>query len=255
MRIIKQSHKILSLTQHIHWKDPIKFLEFCGRTCYASQDKAKPGSAPRLVKALIKSGHHSVLEHVNISVRFTTDRGVTHELVRHRLCAFSQESTRYNKDQDLRFILPVWMEDLKEKFLHKDITMKGIKSLLFYIPKEHYIWVRAMADAESKYKGLIQKYGWSPEKARSVLPNSLKTEIIVTANVREWRHILSLRAVGTTGRPHPQMKALMIPLLEELNKKMPVLFEDLYKEYLERKIKEISSDSPQREEAVEENPS
>ena len=223
MKIIDQSHEILHM-------DDTGRIEQAGRTCYKSEDKmgcAQPvgecdytfdaaasvcrncgsNSAPRFVKMLIKRGHEAMLEHGSATVKFVTNRGVTHELVRHRLCAFGQESTRYVKyDGEMEFIRPVWLID--------DLCIGA------------GAWKIAMLEAETSYKFLLDQ-GWRPEQAREVLPNSLKTEIVVTANYREWRHIFKLRAIGTTGKPHPQMQALMLPVLEEFKEKLPALFGDL----------------------------
>ena len=221
MKIIEQSHEILRM-------DGSDLIERAGRTCYKSEDKIgcadetvrKNGqcfspegccgcpshSSARFVRMLIKRGHEAMLEHGGATVRFVTNRGVTHELVRHRVASFGQESTRYVNygGKELVFIRPVWTD--------------------FYMDKLG--WEEAMRNAEHSYKKLIE-YGWRPEQAREVLPNSLKTEIVVTANYREWRHILKLRAIGTTGKPHPQMQALMLPLLKEFKTKMPAMFGDL----------------------------
>ena len=199
MQLIDQSHEILAY-------DGLELIERAGRTCYKSEDKISEESAPKFVRQLIKRGHEAMLEHGGATVRFVTNRGVTHELVRHRVAAFAQESTRYVKyDGGMEFIKPVWLDS-------KPIGRK--------------FWTAAMKVSEWAYRALI-KVGWMPEEAREVLPNSLKTEIVVTANYREWRHILNLRAIGTTGRPHPQMQALMLPLLAEFKEKLPALFEDL----------------------------
>ena len=247
MVIIEQGHEILKM-------DDAVLIERAGRTCYKSESKigctlkgtACPHKLPvpcglnigavaeceyhssfAFAEKVLKSGHHSVIEHANATVHFTTDRGVTHELVRHRLCAFSQESTRYcdyNKSGDIQFIKPVWWDDCKN--LDEPIN----PSIVLYEPLDCVTpekrWIITMIEAEEHYK-YLRREGWAPEKARSVLPNSLKTEIVVTANFREWRHILSLRAIGTTGKPHPQMQALMIPLLEEFKNKCPAVFGDL----------------------------
>ena len=162
----------------------------------------------------VASGHHSVIEHANISVRFICDRGVTHELVRHRLAAFSQESTRY-------------ANYAKDKF-GNEITV--IKPLFWDEQDQNYqTWLQAMDMAEKAYMTLLEN-GAKAQEARSVLPNSLKTEIVMTANLREWRHVLNLRC----GRPsHPQIRQIMLPLLAEFNKLLPVLFNDLYEKYAE----------------------
>lgn len=186
---------------------PLEIIERAGRTCYKSEDKITPTSAGRFVRGVVKAGHESVIEHVSASVRFTTSRSVTHELVRHRLCAFSQESQRYvnYKRGGIEFILPVWFA---------------------YNWKEDGVccrWNDAMIDAELCYEELIDR-GWRPEEAREVLPNSTKTEIVVTTNMREWRHIFKLR---TSAAAHPQIRALMRDCLQGFKAEIPVLFDDI----------------------------
>lgn len=161
-----------------------------------------------MVRALIKSNHMAMLEHYSFSVKFICDRGVSHEIVRHRVASYAQESTRYcnyNKSGDVAFIRPVFFaEDTPE--------MDN--------------WLESCMRAEKTYNYLISE-GRTPQEARSVLPNSLKTEVVMTANLREWRHFLSLRACGSTGKPHPQMLEVAVPLLKELRERVPVVFDDL----------------------------
>jgi len=208
MKIINQSHEILTPTWEIKGM-PI-LIELAGRTCYKSEDKITETSADEFCRMLIKKGHHAMIEHGNISVRFITDRGVTHELVRHRLASFAQESTRYVKyGSDMEFIRPAfpWAHEHSDNDEQNKMTA----------------WVNAMKTATIDYINMIS-LGCSPQEARSVLPNSLKTEIIVTANIREWRHIFKLR---TSIAAHPQIRELMIPLLKELRTIIPVFFDDI----------------------------
>ncbi|MCF8093229.1 MAG: FAD-dependent thymidylate synthase [Desulfotignum sp.] len=199
MQIIDQRHDIISLPD-----DLLQVIETAGRTCYKSEDKITPDSAAGFVARMRDRGHHAMIEFADIIVRFTTNRGVTHELVRHRLFSFAQESTRYVRyDGKMEFIRPCWWEDST--------------------PAQQGIWEAAMAEAETRYLELLQS-GWRPEQAREVLPNSLKTEIVVKGNIREWRHMFALRC---SKKAHPQIRALMIPLLSELNRRLPVVFEDL----------------------------
>lgn len=237
MRIIEQSHKILHM-------DSLDRIEQAGRTCYKSEHKVGCAAQPDMhcphgthlapqdpcvhtacayhtahvfVKGLIKRGHEAMLEHGGATVRFVTNRGVTHELVRHRVASFGQESTRYVNygGKEMEFIRPVWC-DKSLSNAHQPYIKNGNDTS----------FVKACADAERRYNELIEA-GWRPEQAREVLPNSLKTEIVVTTNYREWRHIFKLRAIGTTGKPHPQMQALMLPVLAEFKEKLPALFGDL----------------------------
>lgn len=207
MKVIKQSYEWMQLPQ---W--PCRHIEYAGRTCYKSEDKMDKESAEKFVKMVLKRGHESVIEHVSASIKFITNRGVTHELVRHRLCAFSQESTRYVNygGKEIEFIEPVWFEG--EDF--QAIEAPRLAMLR---------WIKSLEESELAYNQLL-KYDWRPEQAREVLPNSLKTEIVVTANMREWRHIFRLR---TSKAAHPQMRALMRDCLKGFQKKIPVLFDDI----------------------------
>lgn len=183
-------------------------IELAGRVCYKSEAKITPDSAYDFIRRLLKSGHESVLEHEKLSVRITCDRGISHEIVRHRIASYSQESTRYcnysldKYQNELTFIRPFFWADDPEKF---------------------QIWKEAMEMAERSYLALLAK-GASPQEARSVLPNSLKTEIVVTMNMREWRHFFKLR---TSTAAHPQMQELATPLLRCFQKSIPVIFDDI----------------------------
>ncbi|MGE4552989.1 MAG: FAD-dependent thymidylate synthase [Desulfovibrionaceae bacterium] len=202
--------------------DGIERIELAGRTCYKSEDKITDGSAQSFARMLIKRGHEAMLEHASATVKFITNRGVTHELVRHRVASFGQESTRFVNygGDDIAFIRPVWCSE----------SVVGIYGEGDFWPGEDEAtdeFVRSCLSAETFYKAMLG-YGWQPQQAREVLPNSLKTEIVVTANFREWRHIFKLRAVGVTGKPHPQMQALMLPVLREFAERCPAVFGDIY---------------------------
>lgn len=188
----------------------LRRIERAGRTCYKSEDKITDDSALKFVRGILKpdsSGvrHESVIEHEKVTVRVVCDRGVTHEIVRHRLASFSQESTRYcdyHKAGEIQVIEPCFWPEVSQG---------------------RVLWLSAMNAAEHVYNQL-RELGARPEQARSVLPNSLKTEIVVTANLREWRHIFKLR---TAKRAHPQMREVMIPLLAEFKSRIPVVFDDI----------------------------
>lgn len=205
MKIIPPSYKILYLPEP---EEILKIIEIAGRTCYKSEHKISHDSAQEFIKRIIRSGHESVIEHSFCTVKFICDRGVTHELVRHRLASYSQESTRYANYSMDRF--------------GSEITV--IKPCFFEEGSlEYEVWKRAMEQAEKAYMELLQ-LGARPEEARSVLPNSLKAEIVVSANFREWRHIFKLRC---SKRAHPQIREIMIPLLNELKERVPVVFDDI----------------------------
>lgn len=192
--------------------EELKLIELIGRTCYKSEDKiAEDGSTARkFVKQLINSGHEAMLEHSLLTVKFTVDRGITHELVRHRLFSFAQESTRYcnySKDKfgnQITFIVP------------------------WYLNFENlYEWKKACIEAEEAYFKML-KQGCTPQEARAVLPNSTKSDIIVSGNYRQWRHFFNLRAAEVTGKVHPQMKEVTVPLLEEVHNRIPIVFDDIW---------------------------
>lgn len=209
MKLIKSSYTILNENDLF---SAAKAIEVAARTCYKSEDKISDTSEVALIARLISMGHEAMLEFgPSISVLFICDRGVSHELVRHRLCSFAQESTRYCNyskdkfDNQITFIIPLWLYD-------KEGT------------PEYGIWSELLGISEMKYNVLINNYGWQPQQARAILPNSLKTEIVIKANIREWRHIFKQR---TSSKAHPQMRELMIPLLEHFKKFCPLLFNDI----------------------------
>lgn len=205
MRIIDAGYEILD---ELNGEEILKKIERVARLCYKSEDKITEGSAEKLVRALIKRGHEAMLEHFSFSVKFIVDRGISHEIVRHRVASFAQESTRYcnyGNDGSITVIRPCYFkEDTPE--------MDN--------------WAGSCMTAESKYLKLLS-LGRTPQEARAVLPTSVKTEIVMTANLREWRHFFKLRAVGVTGKPHPQILEVAVPLLKELQNIVPVIFDDL----------------------------
>jgi thymidylate synthase (FAD) len=210
MKLIKPYTEILT---PINGEEILKTIEKVARTCYKSEDKITDESAPKLVKALIERGHEAMIEFFDITVKFICDRGVSHELVRHRIASFAQESTRYvnyskgNFGGDLVFIVPEWIKYFEGTEMNES----------------ELIWLDSMEKVENAYNNLI-KEGWQPQQARSVLPNSLKTEINIKMNLREWRHFFGLRCAKAA---HPQMRELTIPLLEELKSKIPIVFDDI----------------------------
>lgn len=210
MTLVELSYKILT---PIDGLAELKAIESAARTCYRSENAISGDgeSAKNLIRKLIASGHEAMLEHSFLSVRFVCDRGTTHELVRHRLCSFAQESTRYCNysgkkfGRSIRFVLPSF---LKECGQTNDERLK--------------LWTDACARAEEAYFDLLDA-GASPQEARDVLPNSTAAEIVMSANYREWRHILKLR---TAKDAHPQMRNLMCPFGEKLRQSIPVIFDD-----------------------------
>jgi len=223
MRLVKPSFEILTDLEQ-SYKIPM-FIERIGRVCYKSEDKIGPDTASRFVSQIIENGHHSVIEHFNLTVHFVCDRGVSHELVRHRLASFSQESTRFcNYKGGVTFVIPPWVDiEPGEYFYAVDAVLPDDNNPSFW-------WVNSMLRAEREYSKLLN-LGWSPQQARAVLPNSLKTEIIVTANLREWRHILNLRCSKAA---HPQCREIMVPLLVKLKTSLPEFFNNIHPKGVER---------------------
>lgn len=206
MKIINPS---VQLEDKIDGQAILKKLERIGRTCYKSEGNITDDSAERFIKNIIKNGHESVLEHVSISVRVICDRGVSHEIVRHRIASYSQESTRYcNYSNDkfgneLTFIKPCfWNDETNVNYLN---------------------WENVLKNIECAYFSML-KCGATPQEARSILPNSIKTEIVMTMNLREWRHFFKLRCAKSA---HPQMREVANMILEEFRKEIPVVFDDI----------------------------
>ena len=209
---VNPSIEILSDTSY---ETILKKVERIGRVCYKSEDKIKEDSAEGFIRAIIKRGHESVIEHESISVKVTCDRGVTHEIVRHRIASYSQESTRYCNYTTDKFSNQISCIDIATGF-HYDLDNEADR-------KKWEIWNEAMEDAEKHYFRLIEA-GAKPDEARSVLPNSLKTEIVMTMNMREWRHFIRLRGSRAA---HPQIAEITAQIREEFIKRYPVFFEDL----------------------------
>ena len=210
MLLVKPSATILQINGMA-----LELIEAAGRTCYKSEDKITPDSAPAFAAMILKRGHESVIEHVGATVRFICDRGVSHEIVRHRIASYSQESTRYcdYEGGHVAFVIPPWV----------DVEPGEYDRPLGILRDADYGWFGSMLHAENYYKALREQ-DWRPEQARSVLPNSLKTEIVMTANLREWRHFFKLR---TAPAAHPQMREVACPLLAQFRAAMPVLFDDV----------------------------
>lgn len=209
MREINPYFEILHMAEE---EEIYRLLELAYRTCWRSEDKIKPGSAEKIIRSLMKLGHETPIEHSNITVRIVCDRGIMAELTRHRLNSFSVESTRYANYG-------------KEKF-GKEITV--IRPFFWAEGSPEYkVWKSSMDIAEKSYLMLLDA-GAKPQEARSVLPQSLKTELITTANIRTWKHIFNLRCSKAS---HPQIRQIMLPLLDTFYQRLPVLFETQYEKY------------------------
>lgn len=184
----------------------LKLIEQCGRTAYKSEQNIQDGSEKKFVAGLIKRGHESVLEHFNITVKFVTDRGISHEIVRHRLASYTQESTRYCNYGNDKFGNEISV-----------ICPSSLKTA------QRVIWRKQMKDAEKAYFTLLNA-GVKPQDARSVLPTCLKTEIVMTTNLREWRHVIKQRIAKDA---HPDIRILFKDLLKQFKEAIPVVFNDI----------------------------
>ena len=206
MRIVEPGYEIVYLDPE---KD-IQCIERAARLCYKSEAAIRDGSAEKIIKLLIDKGHEAMLEHSRMTVIFRVDRGVSHEMVRHRIASFAQESTRYCNYSKDKFGNEITV--VRPSYLFGDNSSAAFNS-----------WSRAMVEAENRYFELL-KQGHTPQEARSVLPNSLKTEIMVTANYREWRNIFKLR---TAPDAHPDIRGVMKALLDYVRVQVPVVFDDI----------------------------
>lgn len=205
MRIIEPSYEILTPIDGIQ---ALKTIEYCARTCYQSYDKQTDDSCFQFVKMLMGRNHESCLEHYSFSVKFIVDRGVQNEIVRHRISSFCCSSTRYCNYSKDKFGNEITV--IRPFFLNEETA-------------EYELWKKAMQQSEESYMSML-KLGCKPEEARSVLPLSLKTELVMTANIREWKHFFRMR---TSLFAHPQMRQVTIPLLNELKTKIPIIFDDI----------------------------
>lgn len=214
MKVIEPSVEFINAPDY---QALMKTIEAAGRTCYKSEDLIKEGSAEEMVRKFLSWGHESPIEHASVTVRITCDRGVSHEIVRHRIASYSQESTRY-------------CNYAKDKF-GREITVIRPST----IPEgtdAYRIWKRCCENSELAYFDMLDA-GCTPQEARSVLPNSLKTEVVMTANMREWRHFFKLR---TAEGAHPDMRYVAIILLNEFEERYPVFFDNLLDVHTERKM-------------------
>ena len=205
MKIIKPYFVIES---EVFGQKILKDLENYGRVAYKSEDKITEDSAGKFITMIDARGHYSVLEHHSVTVRVICDRGVSHEIIRHRIASYTQESTRYCNytkgkfGSELTFIKPCFWDEASLKYANWEITLEYIEKI---------------------YNSLINT-GATPQEARCILPNSLKTEIVMTMNLREWKHFFKLR---TSKGAHPQMREIAIPLLKEFQKRIPIIFDNI----------------------------
>lgn len=219
LNIVKPYAKIIQIDGHTPSLEAginaLKHVEWCGRISHRSEEAQTEDSWDRFIRAVVLGhGDWSIVEHVNVGVDFLVDRGITHEIVRHRLFSFTQESTRfvnYDKKMAASFIMPEGLDDEENLLPNEEKT---------HISQR---WMQAISTAESCYQGMVRNRV-APQIARSVFPNALASRLIVTGNLRNWRHFFIMR---TTKEAHPQMRQVTIPLLADFKKWIPILFEDI----------------------------
>ena len=207
MKVIQQSYEIL--TDLLDSTKILKGIERVGRVCYKSESNITQDSYIKFCKMLRDRGHEAMIEHSQLSVKFIVNRAIANEIVRHRLFSFAQESTRY-------------INYSKDKFCN-EIKVIEPENLLPANSSVYQFWYNSCKNAEDAYMALLYD-NVKPEIARDVLPLSTATEIVVTGNIREWRHFFKLRC---DSKAHPQIVSISRKLLNELKSKIPVLFDDI----------------------------
>lgn len=212
MKIIKPSIEIVDMDSY---ESILKKIEKIGRVCYKSEERITEDSAEKFIRNLLTRQHESVIEHESVTVRMICDRGVTHEIVRHRIASYSQESTRYCNYAGDKFDNQITVIDLASGFSY-DLSNENDKA-------KYEVWTTAMKQAEQAYFRMLE-LGATPQEARAVLPNSLKTEIVVTMNLRSWRNFFRLRV---DSHAHPQMREVAQILYKEFADKLPVFVSGL----------------------------
>lgn len=211
MKIIQPEIEIIDMDEYPRI---IKKIERIGRVCYKSENNISDESAERFIQNILKRGHESVIEHESVTVRMTCDRGITHEIVRHRIASYSQESTRYCNYSNDKFGNEITVIDLASGFQY-DLNNEKDRA-------KYEVWTEAMENAEKSYFKMIE-LGATPQEARSLLPNSLKTEIVITMNLRAWRNFFRLRC---DSHAHPQMREVANMALNVFKERLPIFFSD-----------------------------
>jgi len=233
MQLIKQKVEILYCDSSL-----LKLIEKAGRVCYKSEAKITSDSYKSFIQGIIKKGHESVIEHSLFTVKFTCDRGISHELVRHRLASFSQVSTRYvdYSKRGIEFIVPYWYPNLYNNTSKVNDCLKigwepGNIQKSCNLTQEEKEFLEYLINVEKLYNKLRGVYNQKPEQARAVLPNCLATELVMSANFREWRHVLRLRS---SSKAHPQIRELMIDLYNNLRLTYPEIFDIIFADVLRK---------------------
>jgi thymidylate synthase (FAD) len=219
MKLVKPSIEFLDMNSQ-----GLKLVELAGRTCYKSEDKITADSHLGFAKMLKSRGHHAMLEFGWLCYKVICDRGVTHEIVRHRLFSYAQESTRYcNYKSGVTFIIPSWLNEDNTGTTLADLCIDKMDQVADFVGNQSVLWywIQHLLETEYRYIYLL-KAGWQPQQARSILPNSLKTEIVIGGNFREWIHFFNLRTAKTA---HPQMQEVANMILADAKQRVPVIFD------------------------------
>lgn len=219
MKLVESSIKFKWITPNV-----LENIERIGRVCYKSERKISPGSAEKFVKMLLSKEHEAMIEHASASYTSICPRGVSHEIVRHRIASYAQESTRYcDYSGGVAFIIPPWLNLLPGDYHIEDMNRYFHEKEQIHPDWPTRIWLAQMYGTEVAYRNLIEKALYTPQKARGVLTIDLKTEITMTYNMREWRLFMKLR---TAKAAHPQMREVAFMILKDLQDKVPVLFDE-----------------------------
>ena len=236
--VVKPGFELVTPLCEFDASDMIEHLERCGRVCYKSEDKITPDSAERFIRAIVKSGHLSVIEHASVTVKFIGDRSMSHQLVRHRIAAFSQESQRYCDygRLGLQVICPPTIAEIEPgAYECTGARRDSCESCRYWlacfsshtpvltIPNRGLLWLDRIASAYAYYLELRED-GVPPEDARSVLPNAIKTEVVTTFNMRQWRHVFDERALNKHAQW--QIREIMQDILVRLASLFPCIFQD-----------------------------
>lgn len=234
MQLISPSVNLIAPTSENYFL-MLDTIEKAYRVCYNSQLSATREDCENFIKRMVATGHESPLEHVNITVEIVTDRAVSHELVRHRIASYSQQSQRYcnySKEKfgsEISFVKPYWLDAADED--------------------TYYAYINFLTTAEKQYLRFVRS-GMSAQDARGVLPNATATALVMTMNIRSWRNFFKLRAIGTTGKPHPDMQRLATKILSLLDENFPCFFEDLFSQKVQDVILEFCSQKSDNKETT-----
>ncbi len=206
----------------------VQFLELYGRTCYKSEDRITRESAASFIPGIIKSGHESVIEHQALTVKFVCSRAASHQLVRHRIAAYSQESQRYcnyGKSEALQIIAPESFDVPCGIYRIQNGELQDCDAGVYHSYHGPYAEFLYGAILAYQQYGILLRKGAKPEDARFLLPNACKTEVVATFDLRQWRHVFRHRALNP--KAQWEIRAMMLDVLSKFKKELPEIFGDL----------------------------